>query len=64
VLITKSRTSASHQVIVVFRDTILTAPDSPTYDGNATKKDSTTNAANDSANDFLVAVSEATATAA
>lgn len=59
-LISKSRTRAGHQIIVVFSDAILTAPDSPAHDGNTTKKDSTTNAANDSADDFLVAVAETT----
>lgn len=59
-LITKCRTRASHQIIVVFSDTIFATPDSPAHKGNATEKDSTTHTTDNSTNDFLIVVGKTT----
>lgn len=62
-LVTKSRTSTSHQIIVVFSNTIFATPDSPAHEGNTTKKDSTTDTTDNSADNLLVTVTETTVVA-
>lgn len=63
-LVTESGTSACHQIVIIFSDPPLAAPNTPTDDSNATQKDGTANTTNNTTNNLLVAVAEATATAA
>lgn len=60
-LISERRASACSEIIVVLGDAILAAIDAPENNGDAAEKDRTADTANDTADDFLVALAEAAA---
>ena len=63
-LVAKGSASAGHEVIVVFRDSALTLLHTPENKGNTAKQKSTTNTADNTTNDLLVALAQTAAVAA
>lgn len=61
-LVAKGSSRTGHEVIVVFLNTCLALLHAPEDESNATKQQSTSNASNNTANDLLVGVAEATVT--
>lgn len=57
-LVAEGSTSIGHQIGVVLGHALLLAPHAPAYIGDTTEKDSTTNAANDTADDGPVGGAE------
>lgn len=59
-LVTEGSSSAGHEVIVVFLDTCLALLHAPEDESNAAKQQSTSDASDDTTDDLLVGVAEAT----
>jgi hypothetical protein len=62
-LVTQRSAGVEIEVVVVGSDLVLTLLHAPEHEGNAAKKEGTTNTAYDATNDLLVRVGEATAIA-